>query len=99
MHFCHTHHLIGRTATLLKRQLLPRWTGMQLRSQLRHQQGLSVCLGCPVLRDLMTVLLPIWPIERLAPCKLAAVPHCSHPDTLVVLSRIASFMHQAFEVS
>ncbi len=63
--------------------------------------GLSVCLGCPVFkRDFMddctgNLYSHIWPIERLTPCKLAAVPHCSHPDNLVVLSRFASFMHQA----
>ena len=63
--------------------------------------GLSVCLGCPVFKrdfeDDRTGNL--WPIERLTPCKLAAVPHCSHPNNLVVLSRLASFMHQVSEVS
>ncbi len=63
--------------------------------------GLSVCLGCPVFKrdfeDDRTGNL--WPIERLTPRKLAAVPHCSHPDNLVVLSCFASFMHQIPEVS
>ncbi len=63
--------------------------------------GLSVCLGCPVFKrdfeDDRTGNL--WPIERLTPRKLAAVPYCSHPDSLVVLSCFASFMHQIPEVS
>ncbi len=63
--------------------------------------GLSVCLGCPVFKrdfeDDRTGNL--WTIERLTPCKLAAVPHCSHPDNLVILSCFASFMHQVPEVS
>ncbi len=48
--------------------------------------GLSVCLGCTVFkRDFKYVRTGnLWPIERLTPCKLAAVPHCSHPDNLVV---------------
>lgn len=63
--------------------------------------GLSVCLGCPVFkRDFKDDRTGNpWPIERLTPCKLVAVPHRSHPDNLVVLSRFASFMHQVSEVS
>lgn len=35
----------------------------------------------------------LWPVERLAPCKLAAVPHSSHRDNIVILNRFASFLH------
>ena len=102
MHFYHMHHLVGRTATLLRRQMLLRWTGMQMQSQLQASaMAWSVCLGCPVFkRDFKDDRTSnLWPIERLTPCKLAAVSHCSHPDNLVVLSRFASFMHQVPEVS
>ena len=63
--------------------------------------GLLVCLGCSVFkRDFDDDCSGnLWPIERLTPCKLAAVPHCSHPNNLVVLSHLASFMHQVPEVS
>ena len=54
--------------------------------------GLSVCLGCPLFKtdfqDDRTGNL--WPMERLPPCKLASLPHSSHSDNLVVLSRFAS---------
>ena len=63
--------------------------------------GLSVCLGCPVFkRDFQDDRTGnLWPVERLTPCKLASLPHSSHSDNLVVLSRFASFMHQVPEVS
>ena len=32
----------------------------------------------------------LWPLERLAPCKL---PHGSHVDNLVVLSSFATFLN------
>ena len=35
-----------------------------------------------------------WPMEKLTPCKLAAVPHCKKKDRLVILSRFASFLQQ-----
>ncbi len=63
--------------------------------------GLSVCLACPVFkRDSEGGRTGnLWPIKRLTPCKLAAVPHCSQPNNLVVLSHLASFMHPIPEVS
>jgi len=63
--------------------------------------GLSVCLGCPVFkRDCQDEHTGnLWAMERLTPCKLASLPHSSHSDNLVVLSRFASFMHQVPEVS
>ena len=63
--------------------------------------GLSICLGCPVFkRDFQDDCTgSFWPLERLTPCKLASLPHSSHSDNLVVLSRFASFMHQVPEVS
>ncbi len=30
----------------------------------------------------------LWPKEKPTSCKLATVPHCSHPENLVVLSRL-----------
>jgi len=61
--------------------------------------GLPVCLGCPVFKkDFKDDRIGnLSSIERLTPWKLAAVPHCSHPDNLVVLSQFASFMHQVHE--
>ena len=57
---------------------------------------MSSNLNCPVFkrefRDDPTGNL--WPMERLAPCKLASLPHSSHRDNLVVLSRFASFLDQ-----
>ena len=63
--------------------------------------GLSVCSGCPVFKtdfqDDCTGNL--CSMERLPPCKLASLPHSSHSDNLVVLSRFACFMYQVPEVS
>ena len=51
-------------------------------------------LGCPVFKrefkDDHTGNL--CPLERLAPCKLISLPHKSHIDNLVVVSRFASFL-------
>ena len=58
--------------------------------------GKVVSLGCPVFKrawqDDPTGNL--WPVDRLAPCKLAAVPHKSHKENLVVLDRFASFLDE-----
>ena len=35
-----------------------------------------------------------WPFDHLAPCKLSSVPHDSHPQNLVVVSRFALFLQQ-----
>jgi len=35
IHFYHMHHLVGRTATLLRRHMLLRWNGMQMQFQLQ----------------------------------------------------------------
>lgn len=64
-------------------------------------KGSSTSLNCPVFQrefqDDPTGNL--WPLDRLAPCKLAALPHCSHAKNLVVVSRFASFMQQIPEVA
>ena len=59
--------------------------------------GIAVDLKCPVFKrawqDDPTGNL--WPVDRLAPCKLLSLPHSSHPQNLVVVSRFASFLQQA----
>ena len=51
-------------------------------------------LGCPVVKSTFEENLSgnMWPVEKLLPCKLAAVVHSSQPDHLVILSRFASFL-------
>lgn len=60
---------------------------------------MSVSLGCP-----QAVFKRAWqndptgnpvPIDRLArTCKIASLPHCSHSQNLVVVSRFASFLQE-----
>ena len=53
-------------------------------------------LGCPIFKR-HTPDHPngnLWPVEKLTPCKLAALPHHSGPNHIVILSRFQSFMSQ-----
>lgn len=58
--------------------------------------GASNDLQCPVFKrawqDDPTGNL--WPVDRLAPCKLASVPHSSHPHNLVLVTRFATDLKQ-----
>lgn len=58
----------------------------------------SVCptLGCPIFKKCFKddPKGNMWPMEKLTPCKLAAVSHCKKKDRLVILSRFASFLQQ-----
>ena len=58
--------------------------------------GMATDLKCPVFkRDFIDDATGnLWPVEQLSPCKLLSVPHDSHADNLVVLSRFASFLDQ-----
>lgn len=58
--------------------------------------GLSTSLNCPVFRRSFNddPTGNMWPLERLAPCNLLTVPHHSHVDNLVVLSRSSLFLKQ-----
>ena len=55
--------------------------------------GLATDLNCPVFKREFEkdTTGNLWPLERLAFCKLLSLPHESHVDNLVVLSRFASF--------
>lgn len=46
-------------------------------------------LNCPVFKREFEddITGNMWPLERLAPCKLLSLPHKSHFDNLVVLNR------------
>ena len=59
-------------------------------------EGLADSLGCTVFKraweDDPTGNLCL--LESLVPCKLASLPHRSHPQNLVVVSRFASFLKQ-----
>ena len=72
---------------------LVRWFGV---ASTAVEQQVMRSLGCPVVRASF-VDNPagnLVPLERLAPCKLAAVPHGSMPDHLVILSRFAPFLQK-----
>ena len=60
------------------------------------EQAVMHSLGCPVVRTRVEDNLSgnLWPVSRLLPCKLAAVPHRSLTGHLVILSRFASFLQQ-----
>lgn len=57
--------------------------------------GMADNLGCPVLmrawEDDPTGDLCL--VKSLMPCRLALLPHCSHPQNLLVVSRFASCLH------
>ncbi len=89
---------VGRTAICLKRQMLPRWIGLQMQSQL--QASAMVCQSAWAAQcSRGTFKMTVLAISGLNPCRLASVPHSSHSNDLVVLSRFASFMHQGLKVS
>ena len=56
--------------------------------------GMLTDLNCPVFKREFEddITGNMWPLERLAPCKLLSLPHKSRFDNLVVLSRFASFL-------
>ncbi|KAL3131095.1 hypothetical protein ABBQ38_000406 [Trebouxia sp. C0009 RCD-2024] len=58
----------------------------------------AICpvLGCPIFRKCFKddPKGNMWPLEKLTPCKLAAVPYRKKKDRLVILNRFASFLQQ-----
>ena len=96
MHFNHTHHLVGRTAALVRMQVLLRRTGIYRYADTVPtagiSNGLSVCLGCPVFkRDLKDDRTGnLWPTERLTPCKQAWGPPLLSPKQSSLSSAVLS---------
>ncbi len=59
-----------------------------------EREAMSAALGCPVFK---TSFMDdsggnLWPVEKLAPCRLGAVYHKTRKDRLVILSRFATFL-------
>ena len=59
-----------------------------------EREAMSAALGCPVFK---TSFMDdsggnLWPVQKLAPCRLGAVYHKTCKDRLVILSRFANFL-------
>ena len=55
----------------------------------------TTAFGCPIFRSGFKAekeSCNLWPIEKLAPCRLGAVYHNKHENCLVILNRFASFL-------
>ena len=61
---------------------------------LPEREAMSLALKCPVFKAsyMDDSSGNMWPIERLAPCQLAAVYHKTRKDRVVILSRFANFL-------
>ncbi|DBA65566.1 TPA: hypothetical protein ACH3X2_003127 [Trebouxia sp. C0005] len=59
-----------------------------------QREAMSPTLNCPVFlkafKDDQSGNM--WPVDQLAPCKLGAVPHRTHRNRLVIVSRFAIFL-------
>jgi len=63
-------------------------------NHLPEREAMSLALGCPVFKAsyMDDNRGNMWPVEKLAPCQLAAVYHKTRKDRLVILSRFANFL-------
>ena len=55
---------------------------------------MSAALQCPIFRTSFKDDKNgnMWPVEKLAPCKLGAVYHKGRRDHIVILNRFATFL-------
>ena len=63
-------------------------------NHLPERKAMSLALGCPVFKAsyMDDNRGNMWPVDKLAPCQLAAVYHKTRKDRVVILSRIANFL-------
>ncbi|DBA78705.1 TPA: hypothetical protein ACH3X1_008618 [Trebouxia sp. C0004] len=63
-------------------------------NHLPEREAMSVALGCPVFKAsyMDDSRGNMWPVEKLAPCQLAAVNHKTRKDCVVILGRFANFL-------
>ena len=59
-----------------------------------QRQAMSPALSCPIFKASYKddISGNMWPVQKLAPCKLAAVYHRQQQDRIVILSRFSSFL-------
>ena len=63
-------------------------------NHLPEREAMSPALGCPVFKASYQddTRGNMWPVEKLAPCQLAAVYHKTRKDYVMILSRFANFV-------
>ena len=63
-------------------------------NRLPEREAMSLALGCPVFKAsyMDDSRGNMWPVEKLAPCQLAAVYHKTRKDCVVILNRFANFL-------
>ena len=59
-----------------------------------QRQAMSPALSCPIFKASYKddISENMWPVQKLAPCKFAAVYHRQQQDRIVILSRFSSFL-------
>ena len=64
-------------------------------SHVPQREAMSPALGCPVFKKTFKDDSSgnMWPVEKLAPCKLSVVYHRRRQDRVVILSRFSDFLN------
>ena len=63
-------------------------------NHLPQGQNMSATLNCPIFKTSFKDDKGgnMWPVEKLAPCKLGALYHKGRRDRIVILNRFSSFL-------